>query len=550
MNSRASLLFRGLLLAGCSATWGQTWPYLDAPVADSYIRVRQGDDPKKLVWDIPENKREVFRPLPDGKLFLTHGSIYVTYPLLNPLKVRATASATGADDPSHATIGSLIAQILSVLVTVAPSSASLADVAKNLGIKPLTKAGTESGKKVVPETCDATDSASKNITWVVTYLYGSETSPAGLSETVKSWSDAIDNAFAAGESGPAAVRKGIEQINVDTRLLDEAIKSAAPFLARIRECTPDNSPARPAEVERVGEPKLPEKPKTTDSAALDKYKNDLLEYAEKLPKWKTYQDYLRELNLYENYIPYQLTLLADPERRIREIQSAAAAMRKLAQQLESDYANPRKWVSARRSRSQTDYIIGAVIEPTFEKLQNATIKVVREELTVNIVTGTISTANPEEGAGTLTVRKFSRFAVEPGIGAVFGTVKRPTYSTKQNDEGKTEVVRIPEGTVSVNPSLMVNFVCRCGLGALTPMLQIGAATSKTLPALLLGGGLRLFGVGKGDIAIGGGAMFAWPKDLQKLKEGSIVKDQAEIDADLGYASQPKIGGYFTIQYKF
>ncbi len=517
--------------------------------------MRQGDDPKKLVWDIPENRREVFRPLPEGQLFLTHGSIYVTYPQLNPLKVRATASSTGADDPAHATIGGLIAQILSVLVTVAPSSPSLADVAKNLGVNSLIATRTPEGEKPHPFACDATDSASLNVAEVVKSLYGSDVSPASLSDTVKDWSDAIDDAFAARESGPAAVRTGIGRINTEAGLLDEATKTAAPFLTRIRECAAATITvaSQPASVEFAEKPAAPEKPQNDDAAALARYKEDLLAYADNLQKyfrWEQYQKDLQEYNRYSNYHLYQLALLADPDRRIREIQSAAAAMRKLAQQLESDYANPRKWVSARRGGGQTDYIIGPVIEPTLEKLQNATIKVVREDLTVNSVNGSISIANPEEGAGTLTVRKFSRFAVEPGVGAVFGTVKRPTYSTKQNEDGKTEVVRVPEGTVSVNPTAMVNFVCRCGLGALTPMAQVGVATSKTLPAVLLGGGLRLFGLGKGDIALGGGAMFAWVKDLQKLKEGSIVQGQAEIDADLGYSSQPKIGAYFTIQYKF
>jgi hypothetical protein len=87
-------------------------------------------------------------------------------------------------------------------------------------------------------------------------------------------------------------------------------------------------------------------------------------------------------------------------------------------------------------------------------------------------------------------------------------------------------------------------------GALVPMIQMGAATSKDLPGILVGVGLRLFGIGKGDIAIGGGGMFSWVKDLQKLKPGGVVSGTKDIDADLGYSSRPKLGGYFVIQYKF
>ena len=83
------------------------------------------------------------------------------------------------------------------------------------------------------------------------------------------------------------------------------------------------------------------------------------------------------------------------------------------------------------------------------------------------------------------------------------------------------------------------------------MLQIGASTSKDLPAILTGVGLRLFGIaGKGDISIGGGAMFGWAKDLQKLKVGDVITGTKDIDADLGYAGTPHVKAYFSILYKF
>jgi hypothetical protein len=104
--------------------------------------------------------------------------------------------------------------------------------------------------------------------------------------------------------------------------------------------------------------------------------------------------------------------------------------------------------------------------------------------------------------------------------------------------------------VSVNPGLLVNFVCACNLGPVAPLLQVGAATSKTLPAVLLGGGLRLFGAGKGDLGIGGGLMLAWVRDLQKLAPGSVVQGTKDIEADLGFHTKPKSAGYFVIQYKF
>jgi hypothetical protein len=58
----------------------------------------------------------------------------------------------------------------------------------------------------------------------------------------------------------------------------------------------------------------------------------------------------------------------------------------------------------------------------------------------------------------------------------------------------------------------------------------------------------LFGAGKGDVAIGGGLLVGWVKDLRTLGEGHIVGGTADIEADLGYAARRS--GYFVIQYKF
>src|SRR5208282_1688480 len=141
-------------------------------------------------------------------------------------------------------------------------------------------------------------------------------------------------------------------------------------------------------------------------------------------------------------------------------------------------------------------------------------------------------------------------APEVGVGAVFGTVTAPVYGTAQNASGQTIVAKKPNTSLSVNPTVLVNFVCRCGTGLLTPMAQIGAAASKTTPAILLGGGIRLFGLSKGDVALGGGAMFAWVKDLQHLKVGDVIGGTNDINSDLGFSGLPKVGGYFAIQYKF
>jgi len=98
---------------------------------------------------------------------------------------------------------------------------------------------------------------------------------------------------------------------------------------------------------------------------------------------------------------------------------------------------------------------------------------------------------------------------------------------------------------------MVNFVCRCGAGPyFEPMFQVGVAASKDVPAALFGGGLRLFSLGKGDVAVGGGLALAWVKDLSHLKPGDVVTGTKDIEQDLSFDHAPRARPYFTIQYKF
>lgn len=243
---------------------------------------------------------------------------------------------------------------------------------------------------------------------------------------------------------------------------------------------------------------------------------------------------------------YAAAALTDQAIRIQQLVALQTATTQLADLLDQQYGAAIKWTGP----SLTDFVISPEIAPTFSQMQNVTVKVASLTLKVDSVTSMISTDQQAAGSTTFSVRRYSPLTPEVGVGAVFGTIKQPTYGTGKDASGQTIVARAPTKSLSVNPTILANFVCRCGSGILVPMVQIGAATSKTLPAILLGGGVRLFGLGKGDVAIGGGAMFAWYQDLQRLKVGDVITGTNDINSDLGYISTPKVGGYFSLQYKF
>jgi hypothetical protein len=324
-------------------------------------------------------------------------------------------------------------------------------------------------------------------------LYPSGSSATSVTKTVKDWTKQIDDAFGAGKSGPQAIAAGVAAIrdSVD-KVFGKNVDAAQVAWDWINKCATSA---------------------TTNPT---------------------------EKAIYIN------ASLNDQTPRIQQLTALKTSATQLAYLLEHQIGTTNKWTG----KNSNDYIISDEIRPTFDKMQNVTVKIVSVTSSIESTSGALSTQQQPSGSATFSVRRYSSLTPEIGVGAVFGTIKQPKYGTGTNATGQMVVTKVADTSISINPTILANFVCRCGTGLLVPMLQVGAATSKTLPAILLGAGVRLFGLGKGDVAIGGGGMFAWYRDLQKLKVGSVISGPADIDADLGFSSRPKIGGYVAIQYKF
>lgn len=345
-------------------------------------------------------------------------------------------------------------------------------------------------------TCPAGGPAATDIATLASLLYGPATLPVNVRREVDDWVAAVDTAFAAGKPGPDAIRSAISAIKRDssngTGLLPALDKSTA---------------QAPALVTKVEE------------GAVSAH----------TPCDQTL---------------YRLALMTNPRARLQQLKALKAAVEQTAELLSAQYAVEAKWING------TDYKISEEIEPTAERMRSVEVKVATITFRVDEAASALVAIAQDAGLARFTVRRYAQFEPEVGVGVVFAAVNRPQYGTAKNSAGATVVARVPDTSLAINPTLTVNFVCRCGLGSLAPMLQIGAATSKDSPALLLGGGLRLFGLGKGDLAIGGGVMFAWVKDLRALKDGDPVSGTKDIEADLAFESKPRTKGYLSILYKF
>jgi hypothetical protein len=147
------------------------------------------------------------------------------------------------------------------------------------------------------------------------------------------------------------------------------------------------------------------------------------------------------------------------------------------------------------------------------------------------------------------LRRYGRFAPEGGAGLVVSDVFRPTYGTTKNAAGDTVVGLTSRKKQSYDAAIMLNLVCRCGWGTqAAPILQVGASANVNAPGVMLGAGLRLFTVGKGNLALGAGALFAWTKDLTDLHIGDKVAGTADIEADLSFKRQ--VRPYVAFLYNF
>ena len=238
--------------------------------------------------------------------------------------------------------------------------------------------------------------------------------------------------------------------------------------------------------------------------------------------------------------------LSNPRLRLEQMTAITKTVDQIDKSL-APYANGDNWIGEKEGAPRVNDVLYAELRPSSTTMQKFTIKAVKVGIDT---TATALTVTREEVAGgTFTVRAFRRFTAEAGAGLVLSDIKRPKYGTTKDAAGKTVVGAAKNEAESDDAAVMVNFVCRCGWGdEFTPLIQIGVAPRPSSPSILLGGGFRLFGLGKGDVAIGVGAILAWVKDLTNLKPGDEVTGTKDIEADLTY--QRRTRPYVALLYKF
>jgi hypothetical protein len=452
-----------------AASGHNTRAFLEAPRVKSELRVRWNTTTTELQWAADNDT--TFRAVDSGATFLTSRSFPVTYPRLNPLRIRVTTKVENQPDP-NAAIYQRLADAITSVGTGFGSSAAAAEPAAKGAREAAGRPAREGMSKCTVNVNDLEDRF-----WL---------HPMNGPAMAKEWPGKMDTAFNS-SSGPAAVTAGVTAIQGDIGTVNKAVEDGRSAVTELYKCA--TSAATPK-----------------SSAAFNSFANLLAGQVAALSK-----------------------LAADFTR---------------VQETLAPFGDDQKWMGD----GQRDFILIGEVRPDSSTMRHITVTVDSINA-VDTGTGALFTTTKNLGSQTFDVRQFSRFAPEIGAGAVFATVRQPKYGTAQRN-GQTVVARVSDSSVSINPTVLVNFVCRCVTGPLRPMVQIGAVASKDTPGILTGAGFRLFTLGNGGVAVGGGAMFGWVKDLKTLQPGQVVSGTAAIEADLGFRTKPDIGGYFTIQYNF
>jgi hypothetical protein len=321
-------------------------------------------------------------------------------------------------------------------------------------------------------------------------LADGKVSSQGIGEEWTKAIGAIDDAFGSGRTGPVAMRSGAASLQAYLKTISGRVTSSGNRYKEIQ-------------------------------AALDKDECPTVK-----PALRALRDNARFTNGFER------------------LKSLEKLLKDFVKVLQESYTADEKWLNG------VYYIVYPTIDPSAAEMDIVTVTVTA----ISLVTddpAKVSVKREESAAATIVVREFSRFAPEAGAGMVLAFVPRTFYGTGTNAEGKTVVAVSKTEDVAVVPGGMVNFVCRCGAGPFVePMFQIGAAISKETPGILVGGGIRLFAMGKADIALSGGVVAAWTKKLKTLKVGDVISGSKDIDADLGFKGLPTTRPYIAILVKF
>jgi hypothetical protein len=340
--------------------------------------------------------------------------------------------------------------------------------------------------------CPKLDAAFADADLLARSIYG-DGGAMTFGDVFDGWRTEVDMALAAGRSGPNVIGDVVDEMKGFAREMTSAIDAASPLVLKLERARQETSGGD-----------------SCDAAAASMYR---------------------------------AIRLTNPRARMQQLVALSAVVSEFSDSLSAEYGEAAtfRWHGA-------DYVIREAVAQDGDLLR-MTVTIDAVDFDLQQPGGPAVNRATTHAAATIELRRTSRFVREFGLGTAVSSVVRPKYGTSSNAPGQTILARLPPGKILFSPVVAVNLTCLCDTGPLvTPMLQAGLSTSPDAPGLFAGGGIRLFGIGTGDVALGGGWISGWVQDLKTLRVGDRVGGTIDIDRDLGFARRD--GWYVLAQYKF
>jgi hypothetical protein len=440
----------------------------------------------------------------DG-VFLASGPIKVTVRRFNPLATQIGVLVNDMDDPTHATLSKLVEGLLATATVIGgkvPEAVSIESAGKKASEDQAFTAFARSlghtnvTPQLVQDICPSLSTAETFVETVAALIADDQWGAKNVGREIADWSKAIQEGFDAG-SGPKGIAAGHaagdEYLRTRKAALNELAMAVKRIDAALATITPDD--------------------------------------ACKASTLRVYQQ-------------LRLSIVYD---RLHAFTRTYETLVALHDGLER-YRNSDLWDTDREGK-ELDFAIRDSIAPTRAKMKQITVTFQTLSYDVDAASSSIAVKKKDSGSAKFIVQKYAPWVPEIGAGVTFTVVSRKQYGTGTSD-GKTVITEKDPDTSNVDPSVMVNMLCGfCGFSGFTPMFQVGASTSKTTPAVFVGGGFRILATTKGDVAVGGGWAIAFNKELKDgVKPGDAIGGTAELDQKLGWRRVN--GTYLILQYKF
>ena len=454
----------------------------DAERVDSTIRVEVSGRAVRYALD---DAGETF-PLDNASLFLaSRRRISLRYPNFNPLKLQVSVSEEQADDPSDAQVTQLLEALLRIPALIAPA----------VDGRMFAASGGPGGVDELPTTCTYLQQASNITGDLAANLYAADFTAAGLRTKLNQWVDAIDDN--PGGEGIEDVAQAIEAFRMQrfrTRIgvaeqRIEALATLARVIALLR------------------------------ITALE------------LPAWDS--------QLYNSHVCGLAARALVSAAQLSGLRARLEEVVRLDETLGALGASLKTFVDGWRpielgGDSVPHYELATV---QVDGRKTVTLKAAR----INYATSeaVIATTIEDMTTSSFVIRRYNTFTPEIGAGVLFSGLRHVTFGTAMNEEGETVVAVAKDEKVSFDAAVTVNFVCQCRWRAVAPMLQVGALTDTETPAVIVGGGLRLFGGRGRNVALSGGGVFGWVKELSGLSVGDVVDGTKSIEEALALGLQMK-----------